>query len=635
MAHPSIVAVGLLLLYLWCSVSVNAGERTGTAPDVGHYTVKNKRGEPCFLADLAATFKIRYVKTDNTTATAEYALPGNCSVAYESTCPNRLDGENQAVLLLHVPWDWDFGLYLRFARDSKTPVMKHFWLAEAVMYYHQVPSLFPDAKFPNHFFSPFLNNLREMETRSGIFKRRSFLCESGLTIFNLTFPYFEEAPGIHPTADLIFDYIQVQPFDVSHDKFAKEVRCPQDHHKSTPPPITTTPTVTAEIPLSNASTIVPITNATTIFPTSMIPLSNASTLPTTGQNRFGYTHIHAVIFPRIKFTLSVLFTIRRYVQVTPGETPGGARREFVRQLEQSIPQTYTWRSELSVNLTDAVVSAGIRDHFAQCTVPSNVTVGPASTLEPTNGSYTIQPASSVAPDNHTTPASTTVPLTSAAPPTVPPEPLQGRYVVKNATSDVCLLAYMALQFDINYAKHGHRHGIGAFNVPTDAVTSGFCGKKLSNISLSFYGGTFELTLSFKMTDREEAFLLSSVSLHYVEVPGIFPQTETPNAKRSASNKTLDIFRASSGKSYRCSEDEDFVLTANVTLHTRQVHVQAFGVSKGQFSAAEDCGKDQSSHELVAIVTGGSLAGVIIIVIVTYFVCTRTRRTTRSGYTAIN
>ncbi|XP_066298267.1 lysosome-associated membrane glycoprotein 3-like [Branchiostoma lanceolatum] len=548
MAHPSIVAVGLLLLYLWCSVSVNAGERTGTAPDVGHYTVKNKRGEPCFLADLAATFKIRYVKTDNTTATAEYALPGNCSVAYESTCPNRLDGEDQAVLLLHVPWDWDFGLYLRFARDSKTPVMKHFWLAEAVMYYHQVPSLFPDAKFPNHFFSPFLNNLREMETRSGIFKRRSFLCESGLTIFNLTFPYFEEAPGIHPTADLIFDYIQVQPFDVSHDKFAKEVRCPQDHHKSTPPPITTTPAVTSEIPLSNASIIVPITNATTVLPTSMIPLSNASTLPT---------------------------------------------------------------------------------------VPSNVTVGPASTLEPTNSSYTIQPASSVAPDNHTTPASTTVPCTSAAPPTVPPEPPQGRYVVKNATGDVCLLAYMALQFDITYAKHGHRHGIGAFNVPTDAVTSGFCGKTLSNISLSFYGGTFELTLSFKMADREEAFHLSSVSLHYVEVPGIFPQTETPNAKRSASNKTLDIFRASSGKSYRCSEDKDFVLTANVTLHTRQVHVQAFGVSKGQFSAAEDCGKDQSSNELVAIVTGGSLAGVIIIAIVTYFVCTRTRRTTRSGYTAIN
>ncbi|XP_078574404.1 uncharacterized protein LOC144860837 isoform X1 [Branchiostoma floridae x Branchiostoma japonicum] len=555
MAYYPIIAVGLLVLNVCSSVSVGRGERTGTAPGVGHYTVKNKRGEPCFLADLAATFKIRYVKTDNTTATADYVLPSNCSVAYESTCPTRLEGENQAVLLLHVPWDWDFGLYLRFARE--TPFMKHFWLAEAVVYYSQVRSLFPDAKFPNHFFSPFRNNLHEMETRSGIFRRRSFICESGFTIANLTFPYFEEAPGVHPTADMIFDYIHVQPFDVSDDKFAKAERCPEDHHKSTPPPMTTTPAVTSEIPLSNASTIspasnastiVPISNATTIFPTSMIPLSNASTLPT---------------------------------------------------------------------------------------VPSNVTLGPASTLGPPNGSFTIQPASSVSPDNHTTPASTTVPFTSAAPPTVPSEPLQGRYLVKNATGDVCLLAYMALQFDITYVKQGHRHGMGVFNVPTDAATSGFCGKTSSNITLSFYGGTFDLTLSFKTEGREKGFHLSSVDLHYVEVPGIFPKTETPNAKRSASNKTLDIFRASSGKSYRCSEDRDYVLTENVTLHTRQVHVQAFGVSKGQFSTAEDCGKDQSNNELVAIVTGGSLAGVVIIAIVTYFICTRGRRTTRDGYTAIN
>ncbi|KAI8509023.1 Lysosome-associated membrane glycoprotein 1 [Branchiostoma belcheri] len=524
MTYPPIVAVGLVVLCLCCSVPVGGEERAGTPPEVGHYAVKNKRGETCFLADLAATFRIRYVKTDNTTEAAEYVLPCNCSVAYESTCPNRLDGENQAVLLLHVPWDWDFGLYLRFSREKL--VMEHFWLAETVVYYRQDPSLFPDAKFPNHFFSPFLNNLREMETRSGFFRRRSFLCESGLTVFNLTFPYFDEAPGVHPNADLIFDYIHVQPFDVRDDKFAKAERCAGDHHTSTPSPVTTPPAVTSEIPLANAST---------------------------------------------------------------------------------IP-----------------------------TVPSNVTVGPASTLGPTNGSFTLQPASSVAPGNHTTPASTTVPFTSTAPPTVPPEPLQGRYVLKNATGDVCLLAYMALQFDIAYAKLGHRHGIGVFNVPTDAVTSGFCDKTVSNITLSFYGGTFDLTLSFQMVDGGRFFHLSSVDLHYVEVPGIFPQTETPNAKRSASNVTLDMFRASSGKSYRCSEDRDFVLTKSVTLHTRQVHVQAFRVNKGQFSTAQDCGKKRSSNnELVAVVTGGSLGGVIIIAIVTYFVCTRGRGTTRDGYTAIN
>ncbi|XP_019645781.1 PREDICTED: lysosome-associated membrane glycoprotein 1-like [Branchiostoma belcheri] len=194
---------------------------------------------------------------------------------------------------------------------------------------------------------------------------------------------------------------------------------------------------------------------------------------------------------------------------------------------------------------------------------------------------------------------------------------------------------MALQFDIAYAKLGHRHGIGVFNVPTDAVTSGFCDKTVSNITLSFYGGTFDLTLSFQMVDGGRFFHLSSVDLHYVEVPGIFPQTETPNAKRSASNVTLDMFRASSGKSYRCSEDRDFVLTTSVTLHTRLVHVQAFGVNKGQFSTAQDCGMRSSNNELVAVVTGGSLGGVIIIAIVTYFVCTRGRRTTRDGYTAIN
>ncbi|XP_066294766.1 uncharacterized protein [Branchiostoma lanceolatum] len=198
--------------------------RTSSEPEVGHFAVE-ENGKKCLLLDIAATFHIQYEKNDNTTGKVSYALPIDSTTA-AGTCAWTF-GKKAGISLGFFTGYHDFGVRMEFKR-SLNLLHPTFWLSTLAVRYTLDPSLFPGAKYVNQTMLPELIMLREFETKTS----KSYLCTTDQT-FSLGFP-------LTPLVELVANYIKVQPFDVHKQEFSAADECPQDHLLTTFPMATTT-----------------------------------------------------------------------------------------------------------------------------------------------------------------------------------------------------------------------------------------------------------------------------------------------------------------------------------------------------------------------------------------------------------
>ncbi|XP_078698383.1 lysosome-associated membrane glycoprotein 1-like [Branchiostoma floridae x Branchiostoma belcheri] len=663
------------LVFLAGCIGTAYCEATGSPlPPVGHFYVKNERGDKCLLLDIAATFHVEYLKTDNTTDTVSYPLPNNSYVT--GTCAHGFH-EQTAVMNISFhdtsPHMGHFGMNLTFSRNF--PLMTHFWLSEVSIYYQLIPALFPDALDMNKTLISTVSGIQAIKTSSNAVAPHSYLCKREQELFRS----HANDVNVPLSVYLTVHNIQAQPFEVNDQgTFSLPEECPQDYQPTTnPPPPTTTPfhdvTPSLVFPVGyfslndSSGRVCLLANMGVLFrveyrtdngksrnATYVLP-ANCSVGGSCGDDQATLTLMFTDTFNLSlsfysdgkRFILnSLVVGYQRNARFFPGaDDPNTSDIQVANDLslfDTQLGKSYRCSSQRNFTVGQSVVLEilelhvqpfGVKDgQFSDAVrcpqdllttiypVLNATTTSPATTVQTTDVTDTIAPASTILP--------TSPPYTPTTPPHKPSKPLQGHYFVKNSTGQICLLANMGVQFIVKYVRQDSNVGEGVFNVPVTAAASGACTDSMSSLTLKFYDDTFYVTFTFSQSSEKRGgrYRLASAELSYTELPVIFPQTIAPNQHRRAENMTLNVFSTDVRKSYKCLPDVNVTVTKEVTMLVRQVQLQPFHVDKsGKFFTAEDCAQTSSESILLIVMLASTLPATALIIAMISCICWRSRR----------
>uniref|UniRef100_A0A2K6PRZ2 Lysosome-associated membrane glycoprotein 2 n=1 Tax=Rhinopithecus roxellana TaxID=61622 RepID=A0A2K6PRZ2_RHIRO len=204
--------------------------------------------------------------------------------------------------------------------------------------------------------------------------------------------------------------------------------------------------------------------------------------------------------------------------------------------------------------------------------------------------------STVAPTIHTTvPSPTTTP-------TPKEKPEAGTYSVNNG-NDTCLLATMGLQLNITQDKVASVININ----PNTTHSTGSCRSHTALLRLN--SSTIKYLDFVFAVKNENRFYLKEVNVSMYLVNGsVF----------SIANNNLSYWDAPLGSSYMCNKEQTVSVSRAFQINTFDLRVQPFNVTQGKYSTAQDCSADDDNF-LVPIAVGAALAGVLILVLLAYFI----------------
>ncbi|XP_030700767.1 lysosome-associated membrane glycoprotein 2 isoform X2 [Globicephala melas] len=198
-----------------------------------------------------------------------------------------------------------------------------------------------------------------------------------------------------------------------------------------------------------------------------------------------------------------------------------------------------------------------------------------------------------------------VPTTVPSPTTTPSpkeKPEIGSYSVVNSNG-TCLLATMGLQLNITHDKVASVININ----PNTTNFTGSCHPqtallRLSSSSIKYLDFVFAVK-------NENRFYLKEVNVSMYLVNGsVF----------SIANNNLSYWDAPLGSSYMCNKEQTVSVSGAFQINTFDLRVQPFNVMEGKYSTAQDCSADDDNF-LVPIAVGAALAGVLILVLLAYFI----------------
>ncbi|XP_022417556.1 lysosome-associated membrane glycoprotein 2 isoform X1 [Monodon monoceros] len=198
-----------------------------------------------------------------------------------------------------------------------------------------------------------------------------------------------------------------------------------------------------------------------------------------------------------------------------------------------------------------------------------------------------------------------VPTTVPSPTTTPSpkeKPEVGSYSVVNSNG-TCLLATMGLQLNITHDKVASVININ----PNTTNFTGSCHPqtallRLSSSSIKYLDFVFAVK-------NENRFYLKEVNVSMYLVNGsVF----------SIANNNLSYWDAPLGSSYMCNKEQTVSVSGAFQINTFDLRVQPFNVMEGKYSTAQDCSADDDNF-LVPIAVGAALAGVLILVLLAYFI----------------
>ncbi|XP_010627876.1 lysosome-associated membrane glycoprotein 2 isoform X2 [Fukomys damarensis] len=202
----------------------------------------------------------------------------------------------------------------------------------------------------------------------------------------------------------------------------------------------------------------------------------------------------------------------------------------------------------------------------------------------------------VAPVVHTTvPSPTTTP-------TPEEKPQVGNYSVSSGNT-TCLLATMGLQLNITQDKVA-----SVINVnPTSTGFTGSCQPQTAQLRLNSSIIKY-LDFVFAVKDENRFYLKEVNASIYLANGSVF----------SIANNNLSYWDAPLGSSYMCNKEQTVSVSGTFQINTFSLKVQPFNVTEGKYSTAQDCSADVDNF-LVPIAVGAALAGVLILVLLAYFI----------------
>ncbi|XP_037007982.2 lysosome-associated membrane glycoprotein 2 isoform X1 [Artibeus jamaicensis] len=199
----------------------------------------------------------------------------------------------------------------------------------------------------------------------------------------------------------------------------------------------------------------------------------------------------------------------------------------------------------------------------------------------------------------------TVPTTLPSPTTTPTpkeKPEMGSYSVKNG-SNTCLLADMGLQLNITQDKVTSIININ----PNTTNFTGSCHSQTALLRLNSSNIKY-LDFVFAVKNENRFYLKEvNISMYLVNGSGF-----------SFANNNLSYWDAPLGSSYMCKKEQTVSVSEAFQINTFDLRVQPFNVIKGKYSTAQDCSADDDNF-LVPIAVGAALAGVLILVLLAYFI----------------
>jgi lysosomal-associated membrane protein 1/2 len=221
----------------------------------------------------------------------------------------------------------------------------------------------------------------------------------------------------------------------------------------------------------------------------------------------------------------------------------------------------------------------------------------------------------------------TMPTTTTMPTETPVLPNKQRWNVTQKGS-MCIMFETGIRMAFNYKNSTHNVTGAIVDVPVDAMSDGVCGELVQNLTLHFFSD-WQLTISFTLNTSTNLYYMNALSLHYAFHTGRqpFPQAYNFNST-SAWTLDGDSFVTSVGTSYVCTSQqtmfENETLQSNVgfvRINFYDSWVEAFRGNNTSTEFAHSGGRcsDDELSLLIPIIVGACLAGLIVIVLVAYFI----------------
>ncbi|XP_014462664.1 lysosome-associated membrane glycoprotein 2 isoform X1 [Alligator mississippiensis] len=205
---------------------------------------------------------------------------------------------------------------------------------------------------------------------------------------------------------------------------------------------------------------------------------------------------------------------------------------------------------------------------------------------------------------------TTASTTSSPAPTTTPKPVEkpvpGNYSLKNG-NQTCFLATMGLQLNASQEKPS----VININPKTTHVT-GSCGNTSATLKLNDSNSRF---IDFVFVVKNTS---ANTQRFYLKEVNIMLFVSTNGSVLHAENHNLSKWDTSLGSSYMCQKEQTVEVNEDFQIHTFDVRVQPFLVKENKYSTAEDCSLDVDNF-IVPIAVGAALGGLVILVLMAYFV----------------
>jgi len=272
----------------------------------------------------------------------------------------------------------------------------------------------------------------------------------------------------------------------------------------------------------------------------------------------------------------------------------------------------------------------------------------------TTNSTTIEPVSpNITTSSPTTTKPTTVsPTTASTPtPTVPPtqSPVIWTGNVTKDTNNTCINVKFMAQITIKYNTSNTTEMTTAFNIPANASVNedkSYCSDEKKHatevIFISFVDEEYtsaDLMLTFNKSNGnvfvEEIEL--TFNLTKALFPGYFDPTQYDKMMKVTKND-LKLFSVGNSHSYLCNdaqtaslEDKNKGLETEIRFTNSQVEAYIDINRKGEFDSEINC-KTTEINDVVPIAVGAALAGLVVIVLIAYFI--GRRRSRRLAYQSV-
>uniref|UniRef100_A0A0K0FYU9 LAMP family protein lmp-1 (inferred by orthology to a C. elegans protein) n=1 Tax=Strongyloides venezuelensis TaxID=75913 RepID=A0A0K0FYU9_STRVS len=221
------------------------------------------------------------------------------------------------------------------------------------------------------------------------------------------------------------------------------------------------------------------------------------------------------------------------------------------------------------------------------------------------------------------------------------------YTAKTKEGTYCIILEANITGSITYNKKGSTTSLETFNfvVPHTATSSGDCastnGTQVLNIDFlpeANITGTWHISLSFDTKsdfEKDKSFRLISYSLHAdLSDDAIFNSTEK-SKKYKSPGKFSDWDVAGKNTAYTCSTNKlEFDEGAKLIFDNLKVIAEE-ELNKPYFENGtiyNVCFEDSKTSDVVPIVVGACLTGLVIVVLVAYLI--GRQRAKRQGYASV-